>query len=69
MAQEVNLDLTATDKASAEIKKVTGEIKEAKEEQGLFADQTNRLKTSFSKLKGGCTCYCFWYSYNILLEI
>ena len=51
MAQEVNLDLTATDKASAEIKKVAGKIKEAKEEQGLFADQTNRLKTSFSKLK------------------
>tara|TARA_R110002124_G_scaffold246971_2_gene412083 strand:+ start:1059 stop:2657 length:1599 start_codon:yes stop_codon:yes gene_type:complete len=53
MAQEVRLDLTATDKASAEIKKVKGEIKEAKEEQGLFADQTNRLKTSFTKLKGG----------------
>ena len=53
MAQEVNLDLVARDKASADIKKVKGEIKEAKEEQGLFADQTNRLKQSFSKLKGG----------------
>jgi len=53
MAQEVNLDLVAHDKASADIKKVKGEIKEAKEEQGLFADQTNRLKQSFSKLKGG----------------
>ena len=53
MAEEIRLDLVAEDKASAEIKKVTGEIKEAKEEQGLFADQTNKLRKSFTKLKGG----------------
>jgi len=53
MAQEVRLDLVANDKASEEIKKTTEGIKDAKEEQGLFADQTNRLKTSFKSLKGG----------------
>jgi len=53
MAQEVVLDLVAHDKASKDLKKVKGEIKEAKEEQGLFADQTDKLKNSFKKLKGG----------------
>ena len=52
MAEEVVLDLVANDKASKELKKVKGEIKEAKEEQGLFAEQTDRLKKSFGKLKG-----------------
>ena len=53
MAEEVRLDLVAEDKASKELKKVKGEIKKAKEEQGLFADETDKLKKSFSKLRGG----------------
>jgi len=54
MAQEVTLDLVAkVDKAIADIQKLKNKTKEAKEEQGLFADQTDKLKKSFSKLKGG----------------
>lgn len=53
MAEEVRLDLVAEDKASKELKKVKKEIKGAKEEQGLFADETDKLKKSFSKLRGG----------------
>ncbi|MDG1858769.1 MAG: hypothetical protein P8I94_06685 [Emcibacteraceae bacterium] len=53
MAQEVRLDLVANDKASGQVKKATGEIKEAKKEQGLFAAQTDKVKKAFKGLKGG----------------
>ena len=53
MAEEVRLDLVANDKASKEIKKTTGEIKEAKKEQTLFSAATDKVKKAFRGLKGG----------------
>ncbi len=53
MAEEVRLDLVANDKASKQIKETTGEIKEAKKEQTLFSDATDKVKKAFRGLKGG----------------
>jgi len=53
MAEEVRLDLVANDKASKQIKETTGEIKEAKKEQTLFSDATEKVEKAFSSLKGG----------------
>jgi hypothetical protein len=53
MAEEIRLDLVANDKATKQIKETKTEIKEAKKEQTLFSDATEKLNKSFSSLKGG----------------
>jgi len=54
MAEKITIPLELkTDQASATLKNVKGDIKDATVEQGLFAKQTDMVKKAFSGLKGG----------------